>query len=106
MDLSIGKRSKRRVAVAILVILGWAASAHAEDAPRAPAGTRDLAEIPFQLTLPRGHLLGDWLGARTWLEDHGVYPIVTFVTDALGNPTGGKQLGSRTSPSPSPSYRC
>jgi carbohydrate-selective porin OprB len=78
-----------------LVILGWAAVAHAEDAPSAPAGTRSLAEIPFQLVLPRGHLLGDWLGARTWLEDHGVYPSVTFVTDALGNPTGGKQQGFR-----------
>ena len=40
-------------------------------------------------------MLGDWLGARTWLEDHGVYPSVTFVTDALGNPTGGMQQGFR-----------
>jgi carbohydrate-selective porin OprB len=106
MDLALGGRRSQHVALVILVILGWAAVAHAEDAPKAPAGTRDLAETPFQLVLPRAHLLGDWLGARTWLEDHGVYPIVTFVTDALGNPTGGKQLGSRTSPSPSPSYRC
>jgi porin len=95
VDLAIGKGSKHLVVVTILVILGWAAAAQAEDLPRAPAGTRDLAEIPFQLALPRGHLLGDWLGARTWLEDHGVYPIVTFVTDALGNPTGGKQQGFR-----------
>ena len=92
MDVAIGRS---RVAAAILVILGWAAAAYAEDAPSAPAGTRSLADTPFQLVLPRGHLLGDWLGARTWLEDHGVYPSVTFVTDALGNPTGGKQQGFR-----------
>ena len=95
MDLAISKRCKSHVSLAILVILGWAAAAHAEDLPRAPAGTRDLADIPFQLVLPRDHLLGDWLGGRTWLEEHGVYPSVTFVTDALGNPTGGKQQGFR-----------
>jgi len=42
-------------------------------------------------------LLGDWLGARTWLEDRGVFPSVTFVTDALGNPTGGKEQGFKGS---------
>ena len=105
MDLAPGKRSSHHVAIVILVILGWAAAAQAEDAPsapaaaqtedalRAPAATRGLAEIPFQLVLPRGHLLGDWLGGRTWLEDHGVYPLVTYVTDALGNPSGGKEQG-------------
>ena len=92
MDVAI---HRRRITVAFLVILGWAAVAHAEDVPSAPAGTRSLAEIPFKLVLLRGHLLGDWLGARTWLEDHGVYPSVTFVTDALGNPTGGMQQGFR-----------
>jgi len=86
---------RSRVGVAVLVILGWVAVAHAEAAPPAPAGTRSLADTPVQLVLPRGHLLGDWLGARTWLEDHGVYPSVTFVTDALGNPTGGMQQGFR-----------
>src|SRR5207244_10976790 len=86
---------RSRVGVAVLVILGWVAVAHAEDAPPAPASTRSLADTPVQLVLLRGHLLGDWLGARTWLEDHGVYPSVTFVTDALGNPTGGMQQGFR-----------
>jgi len=105
MDLALGGRRSQHVALVILVILGWAVAAQAEDAPgdpaaaqaegapRAPAGTRSLAEIPFQLLLPRGHLLGDWLGARPWLEDQGVYPSVTFVTDALGNPIGGKEPG-------------
>src|SRR6516164_4559626 len=91
------------VVVVILVILGWAAAAHAEDAAQpspapaedtvrpspAPAGSRTLADTPFQLVLPQGHLFGDWAGARPWLEEHGVTPAVTFVMDALGNPTGG-----------------
>ena len=91
MDLAI----RKFYVVVILVILGWAAVAHAEDAPSAPAGTRSLAEIPFQLVLPQGHLLGDWAGARPWLEEHGITPTLTFVMDALGNPTGGKQQGFR-----------
>jgi porin len=95
--------------VAILVILGWAAAAHAEDdvqpspAPAedivqpssAPAGSRTLADTPFRLVLPQGHLLGDWAGARPWLEERGVTPALTFVMDALGNPTGGLQQGFR-----------
>jgi len=47
----------------MVVILGWAAAAHAEDAaPPPPAGTRTLAGTPFQLVLPQGHLFGDWAG--------------------------------------------
>jgi porin len=30
---------------------------------------------------------------RSWLEDRGITPTVTFVTDALGNPTGGERQG-------------
>ena len=82
-------------ALAVLAILVSAAVAHAGDAPRPPAGTRTVADAPPQLVLPEGHLLGDWLGARTWLENHGVTPAVTFVTNALGNPTGGRQQGFR-----------
>jgi porin len=48
---------------------------------------------PFQLTLPRAHLLGDWLGLRTNLENGGVTPTLTFVTDLAGNPVGGRSQG-------------
>ena len=68
MDVGIGRSY---IAVAILVILGWAAAAHAEDTappPQAPPGTRTLADTPFQLVLPQGHAFGDWAGSRTWLE--------------------------------------
>jgi len=92
MDVAI---SRIRVVVAMVVILGWAAIAHAEEAPTPPAGARALADTPFRLVLPQEHLLGDWYGVRTWLEDHGVTPTVTFVIDALGNPTGGMRHGFR-----------
>jgi porin len=79
------------VAVTILVLLGWGAVARAQDVSRAPAGSRALADTPFRLLLPREHLFGDWYGARSWLEEHGITPTVTFVTDALGNATGGRR---------------
>jgi porin len=85
--------SRRCVPVAILALLGGAAAARGQDASRAPAGTRSLADTPFELVLPRQHLLGDWYGVRSWLEEHGTTPTLTFVTDALGNPTGGRRQG-------------
>jgi len=57
--------SRRRVAVAILVVLGWAAAAHAEDATLPPANVVGLAgayalyaraavfSLPFVLALVR-----------------------------------------------------
>jgi len=93
VDVVIGRRG---IAVVVLAILGWAAAARAEDAVTpAPPGTRPLADTPFQLVLPQAHLLGDWGGSRTWLEARGITPTVTFVMDALGNPTGGMQQGFR-----------
>ena len=59
--------SRRRIVVAIVVVLGWTALAGAAEAPTPPAATRALSNTPFQLVLPREHLLGDWYGVRTWL---------------------------------------
>src|SRR5258708_23165916 len=89
--------SRRCVAVTILALLGGAASTRAQDASRAPAGTRALADTPFQLTLPRQHLFSDSYGTRAWLAEHGITPTLTSLTDALGNPTGGQQQGFRES---------
>src|SRR5262249_46258797 len=52
--------------------------------------------FPVQLTLPRDHLFADWYGARTWLDDRGIDPTFTFVTDSRGNPTGGTRQGFTT----------
>jgi porin len=80
-------------AAAFLLMLATAAVAAAEEVTNPPASTRPLAPTPFRLVLPHAHFLGDWLGTRTWLENNGVTPTVTFVTDALGNPAGGRQQG-------------
>ncbi len=40
-----------------------------------------------------GHLLGDWGGLRTQLNDLGITPDLTLVTDIAGNPTGGHRRG-------------
>lgn len=56
--------------------------------PQTPASLR-----PFQLDLPRGHLLGEWLGFRSKADDAGITPTVTFVTDIAGNVSGGKNQG-------------
>ena len=47
----------------------------------------------FQLMLPPGHLLGDWGGIRSRLEESGIVPRLMLVTDVAGNPTGGRSQG-------------
>jgi porin len=48
----------------------------------------------FQLTLPGEHLLGDWGGLRTRLEDAGITPRWVLITDVAGNPSGGRSHGA------------
>jgi len=83
-----------RVPIVIVVLLCSIGAARAQD-PEVPAGQRSLAS-PIQLALPRDHLFGDWNGARSWLDDRGIDPTLTFVTDSLGNPTGGTRQGFTT----------
>jgi porin len=45
------------------------------------------------LLLPSSHLFGDWYGFRTRMENSGITPAVTWVTNLAGNPTGGRQQG-------------
>src|SRR5215471_20461356 len=56
--------------------------------PQVPVSLR-----PFQLVLPREHLLDDWFGLRPTAEASGLTPTLTFVTDIAGNVTGGKNQG-------------
>ena len=90
------KEFRVRVSIVIVILCCSAAVARSQDSNEAPAGTRSLGPLPFQLILPREHLLGDWYGTRTWLEERGVTPTLTFVTDSLGNPSGGKEQGFTT----------
>ena len=39
------------------------------------------------------YLLGDWMGERTKLWEHGVKPKLLLISDAYGNPYGGKEQG-------------
>ena len=48
---------------------------------------------PFLLALPHDHLLGDWAGLRTKMEDFGITPTLTYVSDIAGNPSGGRSQG-------------
>ena len=89
------KEFRVRVPTVIVILCCSATVEHSEDINEASAGTRSLGQ-PFQLILPREHLLGDWYGTRTWLEDVGIVPTLTFVTDSLGNPSGGKEQGFTT----------
>jgi porin len=55
-----------------------------------------VSERPFRsdlIVLPVDHLLGDWWGVRTRLEDEGIKPTVTFVSNLAGNPVGGMRQG-------------
>src|SRR5262245_22893083 len=85
-----------RILIVMVIVCCWADRTRSDDNTEASAGTRSLGPLPFQLVLPREHLLGDWYGSRTWLEDHGITPTLTFVTDSLGNPTGGSEQGFTT----------
>jgi len=47
----------------------------------------------FEITIPRGHLFGDWHGMRTELEDVGIMPSLSLEVDVAGNPIGGRSQG-------------
>jgi porin len=77
-----------------------AAAAAQAAAGQQPGGTPSVlgsvSERPFGnelIVLPVDHLLGDWWGVRTRLEDEGITPSLTFESDILGNPVGGIRHG-------------
>ncbi|TDI90210.1 MAG: hypothetical protein E2O72_04710 [Candidatus Dadabacteria bacterium] len=43
----------------------------------------------------RKYLTGDWGGFRTKLNNAGITPTLTYVTDIQGNPVGGDKKGFR-----------
>jgi porin len=47
----------------------------------------------FHLDLPKAHLLGDWGGWRTDLEQFGITPTLDLEVDMASNPSGGKREG-------------
>src|SRR5258708_23449535 len=88
-----GKRSCWCVPPVIVALLSGAGAFSAQAVSCAPAGTRSLGETAFKLILSRQHLVSDRYGVRSWLEERGITPTLTFISDALGNPTGGQRQG-------------
>jgi len=56
--------------------------------------TRPLQPVTFLApgTSPyqTAHLLGNWAGLLPILENNGIHPFVNYLSEAAGNPTGGK----------------
>ena len=64
--------------------------------PTPPTHAADPSESafqPFQLIPTSGNLLGDWWGARTYLEEKGITTSLSFVTNLAGNVSGGRDQG-------------
>jgi porin len=62
----------------------------------APVSSVPVSERIFGMdliVLPVDHLFGDWYGVRTRLEDQGITPSLTFVSNLAGNPVGGMRHG-------------
>ena len=55
---------------------------------------RDTTGRVFQLLPRSNHVLGDWGGLRTKLEDAGVIPMVWLTINAAGNLSGGLDQGA------------
>jgi porin len=90
----------------MLLLFLWAWPAAAQERPSANATTgllggsnSDNSQVPvdvrpFQLTLPRDHLLGDWDGLRSELGALGIVPALTYLSNIAGNPAGGRSQGA------------
>src|SRR5690348_5188477 len=74
--------------IALTLLLTGAALAQDQGAFEDPTGR------VFQLVLPPGHVLEDWGGVRSRLEESGVTPRLMLVTDVAGNPAGGRSQGA------------
>src|SRR4029453_733628 len=71
-------QSLARLAISLALVGAWAPSASAQN-------LRKLAN--------ETELTGDWGGARTWLEQHGVKIAFQYWTNLAGNPVGGERQG-------------
>ena len=84
--------NSRLVPLALVMLLVCAPAAFAQQQTSNDNFTDPTARV-FELVLPADHLLGDWGGLRSKLEESGVTPRLTLVTDVAGNPSGGLSQG-------------
>jgi porin len=87
----------RRLSLVALTLLLISTAALSQDQTSNDA-PQDSTTRVFHLVLPPGHLLGDWGGPRSQLEESGIIPRLMLVTDVAGNPGGGRSQGA-TAPS-------
>ena len=84
---------KNRLVLLVLLLLTCEAFLFCQDQE-----SNDSFEGPtervFQLILPSDHLLGDWGGLRTKLEDLGVKPTLSVISDFAWNSLGGRSEGA------------
>ena len=84
-------RSQRSV---LLLILLFICSAAFGQEQTSNGTAQDTGSRVFQLVLPSDHLLGDWGGIRSKLEESGITPRWFLITDVAGNPAGGHDQGA------------
>jgi hypothetical protein len=105
-----------RVSIVLVIVLLplWASLARAQRPPDQSAGgatpqSGQSAGGATQQSTPPGptavypalnsqpfgteHLLGDWGGARTWLEDHGIYVGLNYYPEVAAIVAGGQRQG-------------
>jgi porin len=63
--------------------------------PSSEPGVKPAAVSWFDGWLAQEYMFGNWGGLRTKLLNLGVTPSITFATDVLGNPVGGKRRPAR-----------
>lgn len=77
----------RLIAAAVLAIFSIFAQEEVLEEWKLPAPPQDPSLIS------RDTMTGNWDGWRDVLEEHGVFFTSSFITECLGNPTGGKSQG-------------
>jgi porin len=63
--------------------------------PSLEPGEKPVAASWFDGWLAQEYMFGNWGGLRTKLLNLGITPSITFATDVLGNPVGGKRHALR-----------
>ncbi len=107
---STGRLTRARAAWIPLIGLLFSASSLAQQPPGPPGASLGQPNTGFgtgasqQIAEPglgplfgspfgSDHLFGDWGGARTWLESHGLEVDLDYLTENTGNITGGRSRG-------------
>ena len=90
------KESRVRVSIVIVILCCSAALARSQDINEASAGTRSLGPLPFQADPAARASAGRLVRHAHMARGPGIVPTLTFVTDSLGNPSGGKEQGFTT----------